>query len=132
MFRSRFNEAFPKSLPNFGPQELERDVVDSVPGEHVEQFLCALLGLLLNRKQDVKYENLMHSPTSVLKLCKKARITILTSALNRPGHYNRALEEAVQTHKAQWAKDWESKNPLSGGATFTTMTPAQRVCYLFY
>jgi hypothetical protein len=45
----------------------------------------------------------------------------------RPGHYNRALEEAVQTHKAQWAKDWESKNPLSGGATFATMTPAQRV-----
>ena len=57
MFRSRFNEAFPKSLPNFGPQELERDVVDTVPGEQVEQFLCALLGLLLNRKQDVKYEN---------------------------------------------------------------------------
>lgn len=75
---------------------------------------------------------LMHSPGSVFELCKKARITILTSALDRPGHYNRALEEAVQTHKAQWAKDWESKNPLSGGATFTTMTPAQRVCNLFY
>ncbi len=54
MFRSRFNEVFPKSLPNFGPQELERGVVDSVPGEHVEHLLCALLGLLLNRKQDVK------------------------------------------------------------------------------
>jgi hypothetical protein len=55
MFRSRFTEAFPKSLANFGPQELERDVVDSAPGEHVEHFLCALLGLLLNRKQDVKF-----------------------------------------------------------------------------
>lgn len=54
MFRARFTEAFPKSLSNFGPQELERDVVDSVPGERVEQFLCALLSLLLNRKQDVK------------------------------------------------------------------------------
>lgn len=54
MFRSRFTEAFPKSLPNFGPQELERDVVDSVPGEGVEHLLCALLGLLLNRKQDIK------------------------------------------------------------------------------
>ena len=54
MFRSRFTEAFPKSLPNFGPQELERDVVDTVPGEGVEHLLCALLGLLLNRKQDVK------------------------------------------------------------------------------
>jgi hypothetical protein len=55
MFRARFTEAFPRSLANFGPQELERDVVDIVPGEHVEHFLCALLGLLLNRKQDIKY-----------------------------------------------------------------------------
>jgi hypothetical protein len=55
MFRARFAETLPKSLPNFGPQELERDVVDSVPGDRVEHFLCALLGLLLNRKQDVKY-----------------------------------------------------------------------------
>ena len=55
MFRARFTEAFPKSLAHFGPQELERDVVDTVPGEQVEQFLCALLGVLLNRKQDVKY-----------------------------------------------------------------------------
>jgi hypothetical protein len=46
---------------------------------------------------------------------------------NRSGHYNRALEEAVQTHKSQWAKDWESKNPLSGGATFSSMSPSQRV-----
>jgi hypothetical protein len=59
MFRSRFAEAFPRSLAHFGPQELERDVVDIVPGEHVEHFLCALLGLLLNRKQDVKYVPLM-------------------------------------------------------------------------
>ena len=55
MFRARFTEAFAKSLAHFGPQELERDIVDTVPGEHVEQFLCALLGVLLNRKQDVKY-----------------------------------------------------------------------------
>ncbi|KAA8572459.1 hypothetical protein EYC84_003079 [Monilinia fructicola] len=101
MFRARFSEVFPKSLPNFGPQELERAVVDTTPGEHAEQFLCALLGLLLNRKQDVK-----------------------------AGHYNRALEEAIQTHKLQWAKDWESKNPLSGGATFTTMSPTQRLTLL--
>ena len=89
MFRSRFTEAFPKSLANFGPQELERDIVHTVPGELAENFLCAVLGLLLNRKQDIK-----------------------------PGHYGRALEEAVQTHKSQWAKDWESKNPLLRGATF--------------
>jgi hypothetical protein len=55
MFRNRFNEAFPKSLAHFGPQELERDVVEAIPGDRVEHFLCAVLGLLLNRKQDVKY-----------------------------------------------------------------------------
>lgn len=54
MFRSRFATAFPKSLPNFGPQELELSVDDAVPGDVAEKFLCALLGLLLNRKQDVK------------------------------------------------------------------------------
>lgn len=54
MFRSRFSDAFPKSLPHFGPQELERDIVETIPGDRVEQFLCAVLGLLLNRKQDVK------------------------------------------------------------------------------
>ncbi|CCF38319.1 hypothetical protein CH063_09431, partial [Colletotrichum higginsianum] len=53
MFRSRFNDAFPKSLVNFGPQELELDIVDNPPGERVEAFLCALLFLLLNRKQEV-------------------------------------------------------------------------------
>lgn len=63
MFRSRFTEAFPKSLAHFGPQELERGVVDTVPGESVEHLLCALLGLLLNRKQDVKYAFYM-SPNS--------------------------------------------------------------------
>ncbi|KAI0191240.1 hypothetical protein EV127DRAFT_71415 [Xylaria flabelliformis] len=101
MFRSRFNEALPKSLANFGPQELERDVTESVPGERVEHFLCAVLGLLLNRKQDVK-----------------------------PGHYNRALEDAISSHKNQWAKDWEHKSPLSGGNTFTSMNPTERLTLL--
>ena len=55
MFRSRFDEAFPKSAPSFGPQELEYDVTEEVPGSRAEGFLCATLGLLLNRKQDVKY-----------------------------------------------------------------------------
>ncbi|KHJ31173.1 hypothetical protein EV44_g6445 [Erysiphe necator] len=101
MFRSRFTEAFPKSLVNFGPQELEQDVVQTIPGEGVESFLCALLGLLLNRKQEVK-----------------------------SGHYNRALEEAIQSHKSQWAKDWQNKTPLSKGATFSSMTPEQRLTLL--
>ncbi|PHH63229.1 hypothetical protein CDD81_6181 [Ophiocordyceps australis] len=101
MFRNRFSDAFPKSLPHFGPQELERDVVESAPGERVEQFLCALLGLLLNRKQDVK-----------------------------PGHYGRALEDAIGSHKTQWPAAWQTKNPLSGGNTFNSMTPTERLMLL--
>ncbi|KAI0533403.1 hypothetical protein GGR58DRAFT_115688 [Xylaria digitata] len=101
MFRSRFNEALPKSLANFGPQELERDITESIPGERVEHFLCVILGLLLNRKQDVK-----------------------------PGHYNRALEDAISSHKNQWARIWEDRNPLSGGKTFTTMNPTERLTLL--
>ncbi|KAG5982082.1 hypothetical protein E4U55_002296 [Claviceps digitariae] len=101
MFRSRFSDAFPKSLPHFGPQELERDIVESIPGDRAEQFLCAVLGLLLNRKQDVK-----------------------------PGHYGRALEDAIASHKNQWPSSWEEKNPLSGGAGFNSMTPSDRLALL--
>jgi hypothetical protein len=54
MFRDRFREVLPKSLAPLGPQELEREVVDTTPGDRVEHLLCAILGLLLNRKQDVK------------------------------------------------------------------------------
>ncbi|KAI1823076.1 hypothetical protein F4861DRAFT_352213 [Xylaria intraflava] len=101
MFRSRFNDALPKSLANFGPQELERDATESIPGERMEHFLCAVLGLLLNRKQDVK-----------------------------PGHYNRALEDAISSHKNQWPRDWADKSPISGGKTFTMMNPTERLTLL--
>ncbi|CAK7213174.1 hypothetical protein SEUCBS140593_001757 [Sporothrix eucalyptigena] len=100
LFRNRFAEAFNKNMVNFGPQELERDIVDSVPSERVEYFLCALLKLLLNRQQDVK-----------------------------PGHYHRALDEAVQSHKSQWLTSWK-ENPLADGKTFQTMTPAERLSLL--
>lgn len=119
MFRSRFTEAFPKSLINFGPQELERDIVDVVPGEGVEHFLCALLGLLLNRKQDVKYAPI----SSALEFPPDY---MLTCAI-RAGHYGRALEEAITAHKSQWPKDWEGKSPLGSGASFASMTPVERV-----
>ncbi|KAF4461469.1 hypothetical protein FALBO_11739 [Fusarium albosuccineum] len=85
MFRSRFQDAFPKSLAHFGPQELERDVVEPIPGDRVEHFLC---------------------------------------------HYGRALEDAISSHKNQWAPAWEDKNPLSGGASFTSMNPTQRLTLL--
>jgi hypothetical protein len=42
-------------MAQFGPQELEQDITDIPPGDRVESFLCALLSLVLNRKQDVKY-----------------------------------------------------------------------------
>ena len=54
MFRARFSDAFPKSFPHFGPQDIERGVVDPVPSENVEKLLCALIGLVLNRKKDVE------------------------------------------------------------------------------
>jgi hypothetical protein len=54
MFRSRFHEAFPRSVPHFGPQDIERGVSDALPDEQVERLLCALLGLVLNRKKDIE------------------------------------------------------------------------------
>ena len=55
MFRSRFSDAFPKSLPHYGPQDIERGVSGELPDEQVERYLCALLGLVMNRKKDVEY-----------------------------------------------------------------------------
>lgn len=47
----------------------------------------------------------------------------------RPGHYGRALEDAIASHKNQWPKEWEDKSPLSGGASFNSMNPTQRVSH---
>ncbi|KAL8823418.1 MAG: hypothetical protein Q9191_005879 [Dirinaria sp. TL-2023a] len=101
MFRSRFSDAFPKSLPHYGPQDIERGVVETLPGDHVERLLCAIIGLVLNRKKDVE-----------------------------KGHYQRALEEALQTHAAQWPSAWQGKNPLHGGGNFNNMSPAERLTLL--
>lgn len=56
MFRSRFTDVFPKSLPHYGPQDIEKGVVEPTPGDQVERLLCALLSLVLNRKKDVEYD----------------------------------------------------------------------------
>jgi hypothetical protein len=58
MFRARFADAFPQKLINFGPQDIERGIVDSIPSPQVEGLLCALLGLVLNRKKPVEYVTL--------------------------------------------------------------------------
>ncbi|PYI10011.1 hypothetical protein BO78DRAFT_361874 [Aspergillus sclerotiicarbonarius CBS 121057] len=98
MFRARFHDAFPRSTPHFGPQDIERGVAESPPGDHIERLLCAFLGLVLNRKKDVDRN-----------------------------HYQRPLEEAIQTHASQWPKAWQGKNPLHGGRTFATMSPEERL-----
>lgn len=54
-FRARFSDVMPGKLQNLGPQDVERGVVDSSPSPQVESLLCALLGLVLNRKKPVEY-----------------------------------------------------------------------------
>jgi hypothetical protein len=54
MFRSRFNEAFPRGAPHLGPQDLELGAAEETPSADVEGLLCALLGLVLNRKKPVE------------------------------------------------------------------------------
>jgi hypothetical protein len=54
MFRSRFNEAFPRGAPSVGPQDIEQGVLGETPSADVEGLLCALLGLVLNRKKPVE------------------------------------------------------------------------------
>ena len=61
MFRSRFNDAFPRSLPHYGPQDIERGIGGELPDEHAERLLCALLSLVLNRKKDVELVSLCRS-----------------------------------------------------------------------
>ena len=54
MFRARFDPVLPKSLPNFGPQDIERGIVNTQPEDSLEKLLCALIGLALNRKKDIE------------------------------------------------------------------------------
>lgn len=46
---------FPKGVPHYGPQDIEKGIEESSPGEDIERLLCALLGLVLNRKKEVEY-----------------------------------------------------------------------------
>ncbi|CAG7927436.1 unnamed protein product [Penicillium olsonii] len=98
MFRARFHEVFPGSVPHYGPQDIEKGVEESPPDEGIERLLCALLGLVLNRKKEVERN-----------------------------HFTRPLEEAIHTHQSQWPKAWQGKNPLHGGRSFATMSPVERL-----
>lgn len=55
MFRARFHDVFPRSAPHFGPQDIEKGAVEQPPGDYIERLLCALLGMVLNRKKEVEY-----------------------------------------------------------------------------
>ncbi len=54
MFRSRFNDAFPRGAPHVGPQDIEQGTAEGLPSSEIEGLLCALLGLVLNRKKPVE------------------------------------------------------------------------------
>ncbi|PSK56504.1 hypothetical protein B9Z65_6128 [Elsinoe australis] len=98
MFRSRFSAAFPPKLSHYGPQDIERGVEGSIASPQVENLLCALLGLVLNRKKPVER-----------------------------GHHGRALEEAMASQRPQWPASWNGQNPLSGSRNFNTMSPSERL-----
>ena len=65
MFRARFASAFPRFVSNFGPQDLENAIVGKPPGDLAEKLLCALLGLVLNRKKDVVYVGYCYATTGM-------------------------------------------------------------------
>ncbi|KAJ5619004.1 hypothetical protein N7510_002988 [Penicillium lagena] len=117
MFRARFHDVFPRHVPHYGPQDIERGVEESPPGDYIERLLCALLGLVLNRKKDVEYGRHPSTPPMWGEFI----------GFYRRNHYTRPLEEAVQTHAAQWPKEWQGKNPLHGGRTFATLSPEERL-----
>ncbi|KAF2404717.1 hypothetical protein EJ06DRAFT_487694 [Trichodelitschia bisporula] len=101
MFRSRFSEVFSTKLIQFGPQDIERGVAGQLPSPQVEALLCALLGLVLNRKKPVER-----------------------------GHYGRALEEAISVNKSQWPRAWGSANPINSNRSFNTMSAMERLTLL--
>ncbi|KAJ6132090.1 hypothetical protein N7471_007305 [Penicillium samsonianum] len=106
-FRARFHEVFPKGVPHYGPQDIEKGIEESPPGEYIERLLCALLGLVLNRKKEVEYGRHLSPDT------KKPLHT-------SPRRSNPYASVAV-------AKRMGGKNPLHGGGSFATMSPAERL-----
>lgn len=73
MFRSRFNEAFPRNAPHVGPQDIELGVAEGTPSPDVEGLLCALLGLVLNRKKPVELVNPQYLPRILARRSRSCR-----------------------------------------------------------
>jgi hypothetical protein len=132
MFRSRFNEVLPAKLSHFGPQDIERGVTDQPPSPQVEGLLCALLGLVLNRKKPVEYGTPARTHGGAKHEEERMRWERdLRRCADwywyRRGHHGRALEEAVLSQKAQWPHSWQGVNPLHGNRDFNIMSPTERV-----
>jgi hypothetical protein len=127
MFRSRFSDALPSKLPHFGPQDIENGVVDSAPTPEVQQLLCALLGLMLNRKKPVEYVywNLMwrymRSPESCDPL---GRLIKTVTDLNRD------TGEDIMVEHLRKQSSPTSRNGRIGGTTRTRSMAAipSRIC----
>ncbi|KAI5790189.1 hypothetical protein EDC01DRAFT_630888 [Geopyxis carbonaria] len=124
MFRSRFTDAF-KGVPNLGCQDIELGIVDSTPSEQIELLLCAIIGLVF------RCAACFTGVITRLFTFPSPNDCLLTIAkFIRRGHYNRALEEAISTHRTQWPREWERKNPLPGGKHFKDLDASQRLVLL--
>ncbi|KAJ5416802.1 uncharacterized protein N7487_000352 [Penicillium crustosum] len=44
-FRARFHEVFPKGVPHYGPQDIEKGIEESPPGNTLKDFYAHCLGL---------------------------------------------------------------------------------------
>ncbi|KAL8782526.1 MAG: hypothetical protein Q9213_005291 [Squamulea squamosa] len=96
MFRSRFSDAFAKSLPHYGPQDIEAGVAETLPGEQVEKLLCALLGLVLNRKKDIE-----------------TKLTLLSALVIWSLGSSEAVQNIIKEKYKQQRHDDDKNQPLS-------------------
>lgn len=67
-FRLHFRELFP-SIPEMGPQDLEEGLEADTLGSDVEDLMCGLLSLLLNRTKAVEYA-IQHMKLSLMVLAR--------------------------------------------------------------
>lgn len=112
-------------------------MTDQPPSKQVEDLLCSILALVLNRKKPVEYvlhPKLWHMhgimASVIWNLLRQEILTVFVG--DRRGHHGRALEEAVLSQKSQWPRNWQGVNPLHGNRDFNSLSPKERVCRMFY
>ena len=106
MFRSRFSEAFSSKLAHLGPRDVERGVDDGPPSPQIESFLCAMLGLVNNRKKPVEYADTVAwmGLWEVKSLTLVADEDITGVHWKMPSRRRRTLGRAVGRERAHWPK----------------------------